>query len=95
MRTACAAYDSAEQARVADYASPELGEARNKLSAAKTAVQLEEMTTARRLADTALAKSRSGNPLFVIRNPGRVTLARATFEADAIDNADVAAAVMD
>jgi hypothetical protein len=50
-----AAIDSAEQARVADYASPELGEARAKLSAANTAVNLEEMTTARRLAEQSQA----------------------------------------
>ena len=61
-----AAIDSAEQARVADYASPELGEARDKLSAANAAVQLEEMTLARRLAEEsqvdaqlALAKSQA------------------------------------
>ena len=49
------AIESAEQARIADYASPELGEARDKLSAANAAVQLEEMTTARRLAEQSLA----------------------------------------
>lgn len=46
---------TAEQARVADYASPELGEARNKLTAARTAVAKEEMTTAARLAEQARA----------------------------------------
>lgn len=50
-----AAIDSAEQARVADYASPELGEARDKLAAANAAVQLEEMTTAKRLAEQSKA----------------------------------------
>lgn len=60
------AIESAEQARVADYASPELSEARDKLSAANAAVQLEEMTIARRLAEQsqadaqlALAKSQA------------------------------------
>lgn len=46
---------SAEQARVADYASPELGEAREKLTAARTAVAKEEMTSAARLAEQARA----------------------------------------
>lgn len=46
---------TAEQARVADYASPELGEARDKLTAARTAVAKEEMTTAARLAEQARA----------------------------------------
>jgi uncharacterized protein (UPF0264 family) len=42
---------SAEQARVADYASLELGEAREKLTAARGAVQQEQMVLAGRLAD--------------------------------------------
>lgn len=42
---------TAEQARVADYASPELGEARDKLTAARAAVAKEEMLTAARLAE--------------------------------------------
>lgn len=46
---------TAEQARVADYASPELGQARDKLTAARTAVAKEEMTTAARLAEQARA----------------------------------------
>lgn len=45
------AITSAEQARVADYASPELGEAREKLAAARNAVQKEEMTLAEHLAE--------------------------------------------
>jgi len=49
------AIESAEQARVADYTSPELGEARDKLNAANAAVQREEMTTARRLAEQSQA----------------------------------------
>lgn len=49
------AIETAEQARVADYASPELGEAREKLTAARTAVAKEEMTTAARLAEQAQA----------------------------------------
>jgi hypothetical protein len=43
----------AEQARVADYASPELGEARDKLTAARAAVTNDEMSTAQRLAEQA------------------------------------------
>lgn len=46
---------SAEQARVADYASPELGEARDKLTAARAAVAKEEMVSAARLAEQARA----------------------------------------
>lgn len=42
---------NAEQARVADYASPELGEAREKLTAARAAVQEEHMVLAQRLAE--------------------------------------------
>lgn len=49
------AIETAEQARIADYASPELGAARDKLSAANSAVQREEMTTARRLAEQSQA----------------------------------------
>ena len=55
LRAARTAIESAEQARVADYASPELGEARDKLSAANAAVQLEDMTVARRLAEESQA----------------------------------------
>lgn len=53
LQAAQTAIDSAEQARVADYASPELGQARDKLSAAKAAVQQEDMDSARRLAEQA------------------------------------------
>lgn len=42
---------NAEQARVADYASPELGTAREKLSAARTAVEQKKMAQAKRLAE--------------------------------------------
>ena len=42
---------TAEQARVADYASPELGEARDQLTAAQAAVQQENMVEAQRLAE--------------------------------------------
>ncbi len=55
LRAARTAIESAEQARVADYASPELGEARDKLNAANAAVQLEDMAVARRLAEEAQA----------------------------------------
>lgn len=43
----------AEQARVADYASPELGAAREKLTAARAAVQQKKMILAGRLAEQA------------------------------------------
>ena len=43
----------AEQARVADYASPELAAARDKLTAARAAVVKEDMKTAKRLAEQA------------------------------------------
>jgi hypothetical protein len=46
---------TAEQARVADYASPELGLARDKLTAAREAVIKEEMVSAARLAEQARA----------------------------------------
>lgn len=48
---------TAEQARVADYASLELSQAREKLAAARVAVQQEEMVVARRLADEALVEA--------------------------------------
>lgn len=59
------AISNAEQARVADYASPELGEAREKLTAARAAVQKEEMVAAKRLAeqsraDAELATAKAG-----------------------------------
>lgn len=44
------AITNAEQARVADYASPELNQAREKLASARSAVESEEMELARRLA---------------------------------------------
>ncbi len=44
---------NAEQARVADYASPELGEAREKLAGARSAVNVENMVLAKRLAEQA------------------------------------------
>ncbi len=44
------AITNAEQARVADYASPELSDARENLSAARRAVEQEEMVLAKRLA---------------------------------------------
>jgi len=44
---------NAEKARVADYASPELGEARNKLAAAKAAANEGDMDDAKRLAEQA------------------------------------------
>ena len=55
LQAAQTAIDSAEQARVADYASPELGQARDKLSAARAAVQQEDMESARRLAEQSQA----------------------------------------
>jgi len=49
------AISNAERARVADYASVELSEARDKLSAARRAVQQEKMVQAQRLAQQAKA----------------------------------------
>jgi hypothetical protein len=54
LNAAARAITTAEQARVADYASLELSQAREKLAAARTAVQKEEMELAKRLADEAL-----------------------------------------
>jgi hypothetical protein len=51
LQAAESAIASAEQARVADYASAELREAREKLAAARTAVRDEEMVSARYLAE--------------------------------------------
>jgi putative cell wall-binding protein len=45
------AIKNADQARVADYASPELTMAREKLTAARTAVEKEDMVIAQRLAE--------------------------------------------
>lgn len=44
---------NAERARVADYASVELSQARDKLTAARSAVQEEQMSRAQRLAQQA------------------------------------------
>src|SRR5690606_18921256 len=41
----------AEQVRVADFATPELNQAREKLTAARSAVEQEDMPFAKRLAD--------------------------------------------
>lgn len=49
------AISTAEKGRVADYASPELGEARDHLAAANVAVQQENMVVAQRLADLSRA----------------------------------------
>ena len=51
LRAAEQAIATAEQARVADYAASELGEARSSLQAAHEAVADEEMVRAARLAD--------------------------------------------
>jgi hypothetical protein len=48
---------NAEKARVADYASPELGEARDNLAAARTAVEQEKMALASRLAESSQANA--------------------------------------
>lgn len=48
---------NAEQARVADYASPELTEAREKLTAARSEAQAEHMVVAQRLAEQSRADS--------------------------------------
>lgn len=50
LQAAEVAIANAEQARVADYASPELGEARQKLSSARLAIEKKDMVTAERLA---------------------------------------------
>lgn len=50
MKAAEQAIATADQARIADSASPELNEARQKLTAAQTAVQEKRMTDAERLA---------------------------------------------
>lgn len=49
------AITNAERARVADYASVELSEARDKLAAAHNAVKIKEMNRAQRLAQQAQA----------------------------------------
>lgn len=55
LQAANSAIANAEQARVAEYALPELNEAREKLAAANTAVQQENMLQARYLATEATA----------------------------------------
>lgn len=57
LRSAEQAIASAEQARVADYASPELGQAREKLTASRSEVQKENMVLARYLADESLVNA--------------------------------------
>lgn len=51
------AITNAEKARVADYASPELGEARENLTAARSAVTAEKMALAERLAEQSQANA--------------------------------------
>ncbi|MES2824508.1 MAG: DUF4398 domain-containing protein [Pseudomonadota bacterium] len=53
LQAAETAISNAEQARVADYASPELVEAREKLTAARLAVEKEDMLAAHRFAEQA------------------------------------------
>jgi electron transfer flavoprotein alpha subunit len=57
LRAAEMAIAHAEQARVADYAAPELGTARRLLSAARDAVADEEMALAWRLAEQSRANA--------------------------------------
>jgi hypothetical protein len=57
LRAAEMAIAHAEQARVADYAAPELGAARQLLSAARDAVLDEEMALAWRLAEQSRANA--------------------------------------
>ena len=49
------AIKNADQARVADYSSPELTMARDKLTAARTAVEKEDMVVAQQLAEQSRA----------------------------------------
>lgn len=51
------AIENADKARVADNASPELGMARTKLTAARTAVSEEQMVLAQRLAEESRAEA--------------------------------------
>lgn len=55
LQAADQAISNAEQARVADYASPELTAAREKLTAARAAMQDEKMTLALHLAEQSRA----------------------------------------
>ncbi len=57
LQAAQLAIESAEQARVADYAASELGAAREALAEARVAVQDEEMVRARRLAERSRASA--------------------------------------
>ena len=57
LQAAETAISNAEQARIADYASPELGVAREKLTAARAAVEKEEMDLAQRLAEQSRAEA--------------------------------------
>lgn len=57
LQAAQLAIESAEQARVADYAPTELRDAREDLAAARTAVQDEDMLLARRLAEQSRANA--------------------------------------
>lgn len=63
LRAAEQAIANAEQARVADYASVELSEARKELAAARTAVQQDQMVLAGRLA----LQSRTGAELALAK----------------------------
>lgn len=57
LKAAELAIANAEKARVADYASPELGEARDNLTAARAAVEAEKMELASRLAESSQANA--------------------------------------
>ena len=70
LQAAESAIKAAEQARVADYASPDLAEARNKLNAANASLQLKEMDMARRLAEQARVGKASGIPHQVVQKNG-------------------------
>src|SRR5690349_8825386 len=51
------AIKNADEARVADYSSPELTSAREKLTSARNAVERKEMVIAQRLADQSRAEA--------------------------------------
>ncbi|QKE64058.1 DUF4398 domain-containing protein [Aquipseudomonas campi] len=57
LQAAESAISNAERARVADYAAPELGVARDKLLAANNAVELDQMLLAERLAQQSRAEA--------------------------------------
>jgi len=63
LHAASLAIANAEQARAAEYAPAELGQARDELAAARTAVQQEQMVVAKRLAE----QSRAGAELASAR----------------------------